>query len=125
MNIFPLNLTQTTEELKKLISEHPDYPIVVLAGECASDGYTTWTFCSSINVEVAEFLDDALPFGDGKIYLDKDEFSDDLEEWLADELGYNDNPPKISDKDFEEMVNYEKWRHKLHWRKVIAIYADN
>lgn len=31
--VFPLELTKSTEELKKLIAEHPDYPIVVLAGE--------------------------------------------------------------------------------------------
>lgn len=36
--VFPLELTKSTEELKKLIAEHPDYPIVVLAGECANSG---------------------------------------------------------------------------------------
>ena len=33
MRIFPLDLTTKTDELKKLIAENPDLPIVVLAKE--------------------------------------------------------------------------------------------
>ena len=32
---FPLNLTKSTKELQQLIAEHPDYPIVDLAGYAA------------------------------------------------------------------------------------------
>ena len=33
------SLTKNSDELKKLIVENPDLPIVVLAGEEANDGY--------------------------------------------------------------------------------------
>lgn len=34
MKLFPLELAKNTDELKKLISENPELPIVVLAGRC-------------------------------------------------------------------------------------------
>ena len=36
--IFPLELTKDTAKLKELIQKHPDYPIVVLAGESSNYG---------------------------------------------------------------------------------------
>ena len=47
-----LYITKKTDELKKLIAEHPDYPIVVLAGDEANDGDYSWMYCSSISFEV-------------------------------------------------------------------------
>ena len=38
MGLDHIKLSKSTEELKKLIAEHPDYPIVVLAGEEANNG---------------------------------------------------------------------------------------
>lgn len=55
--VFPLELTKSTEELKKLIAEHPDYPIVVLAGECANSGDFAWMYCASISFGIEEILD--------------------------------------------------------------------
>ena len=51
------SLTQKTDELKKLILENPDMPIVVLAGEDANDGYYGWMFCSSVSFHIEEILD--------------------------------------------------------------------
>ena len=39
-----------TKKLLELAREHPDYPIVVLAGECASDGDHCYTYCSEVYV---------------------------------------------------------------------------
>lgn len=38
MKLFPLELAKNTDELKKLISENPELPIVVLAGQDSTDG---------------------------------------------------------------------------------------
>ena len=37
-------ITKETDELKKLIAENPDLPIVVLAGSDANDGESSWTY---------------------------------------------------------------------------------
>ena len=40
-----------TKKLLELAQEHPDYPIVVLAGECASDGDHCFTYCSEVSAK--------------------------------------------------------------------------
>ncbi len=44
MGYKPLNMfTEQTDELKKLIAEHPDYPIVVMvANEVVADDLDGW-----------------------------------------------------------------------------------
>lgn len=125
MNIFSLNLTKKTDELKKLIAEYPDYPIVVLAGECACNGDFLWTYCSSITFMVSEVLDCLTPFNEEVVYNDRGEFNIDLEQWLWDACGGNDTPPKITDKEFEERYRDELEKYEPYWKKVIAIKADN
>ena len=56
MNKFrSYTLTKESDELKKLILENPDLPIVVLAGEDASCGDHYWMFCSDIYFKI-DFL---------------------------------------------------------------------
>lgn len=124
--IFPLELTKPTDELKKMIEQYPDYPIVVLAGEVANTGDYRWMFCSSISFEVEEILDCETPYNnDDIVCTDRDKFNEELEEWLWDELGGNDNPPKITEDEFQEALKQERARYEPYWKKVIAIYADN
>lgn len=124
--IFPLELTKPTDELKKMIEQYPDYPIVVLAGEVANTGDYGWMFCSSISFEVEEILDCETPYNnDDIVCTDRDKFNEELEEWLWDELGGNDNPPKITEDEFQEALKQERARYEPYWKKVIAIYADN
>ncbi len=57
----PFNLTKSSDELKQLIAENPDLPIVVLVGQDAvSDDYG-YTYCSDIHFSIEEILDYALP----------------------------------------------------------------
>lgn len=56
MKLFPLELAKNTDELKKLISENPELPIVVLAGQDLIDGEQT-TYCGDLS---ETFFEDAL-----------------------------------------------------------------
>lgn len=56
MKLFPLDYAKNTDELKKLISENPDLPIVVLAGTDATDGEQI-TYCGDLRFYVDEILD--------------------------------------------------------------------
>lgn len=124
--IFPLELTKPTDELKKMIEQYPDYPIVVLVGEDAAVPEYRRTYCSSIQFEVAEILDCETPYDNDCIVCnDRNEFNENFKEWLWDELGGNDNPPKITEEEFQEALKQERARYEPYWKKVIAIYADN
>lgn len=58
MNDFKaFGLSKKSDELRKLILENPDLPIVVLAGEGVSDGDHAWTFCGSISFGIEDILD--------------------------------------------------------------------
>lgn len=120
MNKFhEYSLSKKTDELKKLIAENPDLPIVVLAGEEANSGDYSWMFCSSISFALDEILDcDYLDYGD-YVFTDRDR----LEEVIADRLA--EEYPEMGDVEFEAAVAEKVKEFEPFWKKVIAIYATN
>lgn len=123
MNIFPFNLAKNTEELKCLITEHPDYPIVVLVGIDSSDMDHMYTYCKVVHFKVTEILDCEVPWNEETVYEDKDEFKECMEDWLWYEM--KDTIPNLSEEKFEEALKEELAKYEPYWKKVIAIYADN
>ena len=121
--VFPLRLTKSTDELKKLIAEHPDYPIVVLCGENANIGDWYWIYCSSISFSVGEILDCEVPYQDEFVECDRGHFNEQIEEWLWDHICDNDGTP--TEDDFQKRLSQEKAKYEPYWKKVIAISADN
>lgn len=120
MNTFrTYALSKESDDLKKLILENPDLPIVVLAGEEASDGDHYWTFCSSISFHIEEILDcDYLDSRDC-IFTDRDNLESHIENELYDE--YCDR----SDEEYEKAIKDKMNELEPFWTKVIAIYATN
>lgn len=120
MNKFTeYRLSEKTDELKRLISENPDLPIVVLAGEEANDGDHYWTYCSRISFELAEILDCDYHDYDDVIFTDRER----LEEKISEDL-YDDYHSK-SDAEYDEAVAAKMKELEPYWQKVIAIYATN
>ena len=113
------SLTKNSDELKKLIFENPDLPIVVLAGEDANDGYWCWTYCSSISFGISEILDCDFYDSDDSVFTDRDRF----EEKIADDI--YDEHEEASDEYCEELIKRELEKYEPYWKKVIAIYATN
>lgn len=113
------SLAKSSDELKKLIAENPDLPIVVLAGEEANDGYWGWTYCSSISFDIGEILDCDFYDSDDSVFTDRDRF----EEKIADDI-YDENE-EASDEYCEELIKRELEKYEPYWKKVIAIYASN
>ena len=59
-------LTHNADELKILIAENPDLPIVVLASDDANCGDYCWQYCYSVSFGLDEILDcDYLDYFDG------------------------------------------------------------
>lgn len=110
-------LAKKTDELKKLIAENPDLPIVILAGEEANGGDYNWMFCSDISFSLDEILDcDYLDYGDC-VFTDRDRLEETVGERLSND--YED------DKEWEVAVKATLAELEPHWKKVIAIYATN
>ena len=127
---FPLNLTKATDELKKLIDEHPDYPIVVLAGEEASGGGYYWTFCSDISFDIGEVLDCEVPYGgiygDDSVCCDRDYFEEQMQDWLFDKLQDDGvDVQHMPDAEFDKLLKEEMEKYEPYWKKVIEIWVTN
>ena len=74
MSVIPLNLATSSDELKKLILEHPDYPIVVVAGQDACNSDYPDTYCSKIHCEIGMILDCETPYTNEEVMTDEDGF---------------------------------------------------
>jgi len=122
-------ITESTDELKRLIAEHPDYRIAVLAGEEANGGDYSWMYCSSIRFEVGELLDAEGP-DDEKSYTDRDELFDDLCELIADNAEWGVGQDgiwacKLSDEEIEARAAEKMKEFEPFWTNVIFIWATN
>lgn len=113
------SLTHNSDELKKLILENPDLPIVVLAGEEASSYDWYWTYCSSVSCHISEILDCDYYDYDDTVFTDRDRLEEKIGDDLCDE--YYGKP----DEEFEAAVNRKLAELEPYWKKVIAIYANN
>lgn len=118
-NIMDYSFVQNTDELKKLILENPDLPIVVLAGEDANIGSYYWMFCGSISFDIGEVLDCDFYDYDDAVFCDRDRLEEYIEDMLVDEC------EGMSDEEFENAVKNKMAEFEPYWKKVIAIYATN
>ena len=115
-----LGLIHDATELRKLIAENPDLPIVVLASEDCNDGEHAWVYCSSVTCSIDYLLDVRTPYDKDTTFTDKEEFVNEV----ADQM-WNDETMKLSDADYEAMVDAEVAKYDPYWRKVIAVYCSN
>lgn len=122
MSYRPLNMfTKQTDELKQLISEHPDYPIVVLCSYevCGDDSYNWW-YAPDLRFSIGEILDCEQDVNDERVYTDRDEFEEDLADILVDSGDYDET----TDEEFDAIVKAELAKYEPYWKKVIQIRAD-
>lgn len=114
-----IKLAHNTEKLKQLIAEHPDYPIVVLAGEEANGGDYAWMFCSDVSFAVDEILDTDYYDHDDTVFTDRDRLEEYIEDMLYDE--YSEKPQE----EYDRAIKAKVAELEPFWVKVIAIYASN
>ena len=112
-------LTKQSDELRKLILENPDLPIVVLASEDANCGSYYWMFCSSISFYITEILDCDFYDYDDAVFCDRDRLEEYIEDMLYDEYY------KKSNEEYEEAIKNKLAEFEPYWTKVIAIYVSN
>lgn len=83
----PTGLLHSSDALKQFIVENSDLPILAFG-------------CSHVIVEKGEFLDCEQQIDDCKCYTDRDDFEDDVADFLAGEEQYRDLP----DNEFNALV---------------------
>ena len=122
MGYKPLNMfTAQTGELKKLIAEHPDLPIVVIvSAEVVADDDYNWWYAPDISFSLGELLDCEQDVNDIKVYTDRDDFEEDIRYILGD----REDLENVSDEEFDRAVEEEMKKYEPYWKNVIEIRAD-
>lgn len=122
MKYRPLDMfLKQTDELKELITKYPDYPIVVIVdSEVVADCDYGWWYAPEIRFGIGEILDCEQNIDDEKTYIDKDEFEDDL----RDKLSWDEIYDKLSDEEFDKIVEEKLNEYEPYWKKVIQIRAS-
>ena len=120
MNKFTeYGLSHKSDELRKLIIENPDLPIVVLASDEANCGNWCWQYCFDVSCGLSEILDCDYCDNYDTIFTDRDY----LEEYISNSL-YDEYCDK-SPEEYDEAVRRKMEELEPYWTKVIAIYASN
>lgn len=118
-----------TTELKKLILEHPDYPICVSVSEDANNGDYSWMYAGNVTFHIGEFLNKEHPFKQEYVYSDRDSFEEDFAEWLWEDLNARMtdecDEAELNDEAFDSILKAELEQYEPYWEKCIVIYADN
>lgn len=104
-----LDMLHDCSELRKFITENPELPIVVLVGDETNTG--DYQYVSQVKCTIGEVLDCELPIGDGKAFYDRDDFREELGDFLCD----------LSDEEFE----HELEKYEPYWKKVIVVWVNN
>lgn len=97
------------KELRKLIIENPDLPLIVMAGEYANGGYFTYRACEKVCAILGEFLYCKKELYENKTYTDRIEFEEDLLDCY------------MSYEEVKEKLKY----YEPFWKKCIILYVDN
>jgi len=115
-----LGITQSTKELQKLIAEHPDYQIVIVAGRDAVCDEYDYTFCQRVNFEIGQVLDYYTPYDGEYVFRSEDDLREAIENALCDDESYN-----LSDDEFEKLIDEKVKEFEPFWKDVIIIYVNN
>ena len=113
----PTGLLTATDDLRKLILENPDVPLLVFAGQDCNSGDWSYMTCSSCNAILGEFLDCVQEINDEKCYTDRDDLKEDLEDEYDDFDG--------SDAEFEQFIENKLMEYEPFWKPCIILYVDN
>ena len=120
-------LLHLTDNLRKLITENPELPLIIFCGEEANNGAYYWMGCGSIRAEIGEVLYNRGPLDaaldEEIIYCDRET----VEERIADYLYDRDRAKAetMTDEEWDNYVEQEIHKYDPLWQKCIILYVDN
>lgn len=105
-------MSKDNEELRKLIAENPDLPLVfnVYTDNIDTD-YTCMVFEGAVSCKV-----ETVYFTDNRSYDDFDEILDDLMDYFCDEEEYKD----LLDADYEEAIKKYIEENVRHYKAIVV-----
>lgn len=120
----PTGLLHATDELRQLIIDHPDLPLLVFAGEDANDGGDfSYMSCSHVHAYVGEYLDCAQTVNDCRCYTDRDDFEEDLSEILYNQ--HEEMWGNATNDEWDALLQEELSQYEAFWKPCIILCVNN
>lgn len=115
----------TGDNIRQMLLDNPDLPIAFLVEVENFSGEYYSEFASSTHAEIGELLDCYQTVDDCRVFTDRDEFKEQLEDhifWsdIPDDLTKEETDAWIDDKLKEQLAEYDKY-----WKKCILITVGN
>lgn len=105
-----------TKNIKELIANNPDLPIVVFIGCDASDIDYAYVTASSVTANIGEVCDH--PFDEPcTVFTDREELFD----YLYETYSYSFDG---ADSELDDYINKKLDKYEPYWVKAIIIYVD-
>jgi hypothetical protein len=101
----------STNELKKLIVENPDLPLLIFVGEEAYSGMYAYNSADAHGISIKELT----LYND--MYVDRD----DIEDELSNDLSYEEEFEKLSDEEYEKMI--KRKISQMEFIKAIIVHV--
>lgn len=119
MEVSKIDVCTKTDELRELILQRPELPIVVLTdSDVVADGYGWWYGCNIYySVDKLLYIN---KYGDDTIIDDES----DLKEYLENELADMDEYENLSDSEFDELVKAKLKEYEPLWTECIVIRSS-
>ena len=112
-------LLHATDELRQLIIDNPELPLLVFAGEDVGGTDYAYVSCSYCSAQKGEFLDCWQTVNDELCFIDRVEFQEEMAECLADDA------EGLSDEEFDAKVDAEVAEYDPYWKPCIILYVND
>lgn len=109
------------KELKELISENPDLPLMFFADDTGNDGDYSYMSCSMIRAHKGKILDCPSEVDNEIVFDDKRYFEEELVEMLCEKYAQSN----LSDEEFKKIFEEEKSKYDDKWKDCIVVYVGN
>ena len=103
---------QNCEELKQMIIQHPDYPLIIFCGEDSWSGDYQYTQVVNARCAIQN-----LALYNNELWLEEDDYEERLQIDLSDNEEYKD----MGDEEFYKMIS--KLMEEIEFLPTIVIYA--
>ena len=128
---WPTGVVMNNAEIRKLILENPDLPIVFRANDDANNGDYTYMFCTYVYAQIGEVLDCEQDIDEEIIFTDRESFEDAVYDKVMDEAEdihysvYEKIASELSELDIEDEVKRVMSEYEPYWKKCILITVGN
>ena len=114
----PTQLLHSTDDLRKLIMEHPDYPLLVLSRYNSNVRPFVYMPCGSISVKLGEFLDCKQDVDDKHCFTSRSEFEDSIFYSMYRKFDG-------SEQELELEIERKVMEFDSYWKPCIIVKVDN